>query len=171
LDFALNSTEMTTHQLVRANLDSARTQLAETLPHLTDEMLDWAPAPGMPSIHRIFMDIIATEQYITDGLRGLPTKTNEELDAPLLSIRTAPGLVKKLTEVRAETLQYLDGLKEAELIGPARNSDTYAKRLELKLVPVSEVLRYIARHESYHAGQVVTYLWARGDDPYSWASP
>ena len=34
--------------------------------------------------------------------------------------------------------------------------------------PISEVLRSIATHESYHTGQLITYLWMRGDNPYEW---
>ena len=29
-----------------------------------------------------------------------------------------------------------------------------------------EVLRNIAAHEWYHTGQLVSYLWTRGEDPY-----
>ncbi len=141
---------MTTKQLIRANLDSARTQLAETFPRLKDGMLDWAPSPGMHSVHRILMDIITTEQVITDGLRGLPLKTDEELDEPLLRIRTVRGLVKALTDVREETLQYLESVNKAQLDSPALNSAQYEKRLELLArYQCRNCCATSLRHESY----------------------
>ena len=159
---------MTAGHLIRANFAAVRTELAETFPHLTDDMLEWAPVPGMHTIRRLFMDIMTTEQSILERLRGLPRSTDEELDAPYLSIKTVAGLLEKMAAVRDDTLGYLDTLDEAELAGPSPHWKSWSDGLQLNPTPVSEVLRYIARHEYYHAGQLFTYLWMRGDDPYAW---
>lgn len=33
---------------------------------------------------------------------------------------------------------------------------------------VREVVADIAQHEHYHVGQMITSLWAKGDNPYEW---
>jgi len=161
--------EVTTHRLIRASLSSVRKELAEVFPRLTDDMLPWAPAEGMRTVQGQFVEIISTEVAIVERLQGVPAGAADERDAPLWALKTVDELIAKLNEVRETTLRFLDGLDEEGLGAPAANiSEGFQDWLELKPVPVSELLRFIARHESYHAGQLVSYLWSRGDDPYSW---
>jgi len=37
-------------EMLRAQLDSVRSDLVETYPHLTDDLLPWAPAEGMRTV-------------------------------------------------------------------------------------------------------------------------
>lgn len=160
---------MTTHLLIRANLSSVRKDLAEVFPRLTDDMLDWAPGAGMRTIQGQFVEMMTTEHAIVHRLQGKPRLSAEEMDAPYLAIKTVEGLIAKLNEERNETLAYLDSLDEAGVNAMAQDfSDGFLNWLDLNPCPVAELLRFIARHESYHAGQLVSYLWARGDDPYKW---
>ena len=159
---------MTTQDLVRSNFSSVRKSLDEVIAHLEDEMLYWAPRPEMHSIHRVLMDILTTEVSIVERLQGVPRRSDEELDAPYLPIKTVDGMAEMLELVRAGTLTYLSSLSESDLGAPAKISQAFQQELDLTPAPVSEVLRYIARHEYYHTAQLISYLWTRGDDPYEW---
>ncbi|MEX2242250.1 MAG: DinB family protein [Fimbriimonadaceae bacterium] len=78
------------------------------------------------------------------------------------------GLKEVLRTVRAGTLEFLGSLSEEELATPAPFPERWFESLRLPSVPLSEAFRSIAQHEWYHTGQLVSYLWARGDDPYKW---
>jgi len=45
------------------------------------------------------------------------------------------------------------------------NPERWWEALRLTEGPRSEVLRNIASHEWYHTGQLIIYLWMRGDNP------
>lgn len=156
---------MTHHDLIRAELASVRSDLAETFSHLSDEFLDWAPAPGMRTVHGQFVEIISTERSVVDRIKGEPRRDPDEEDAPLWAEKTVAGLIALLEETRADTLRTLESV---DLDQPVEINAGFASYLGLDPVPASELFRFIARHESYHAGQLVSYLWARGSDPYSW---
>ena len=73
-----------------------------------------------------------------------------------------------MDSIRADTLAYIDSLTEDELLEPIACPERWWEALRLTECPISEILRNIAAHEWYHTGQLVSYLWMRGDDPYSW---
>ena len=159
---------LTESYLIRASLNSTRAELAEVCPHLSDETLGWAPAPGMRTIQGQFVEIIGTEISIVEPLMNLPKRSYKEIDASLWSIDTVERLIAKLTEVRHTTLEFLTSLDEEGLSAQAHISDGYATYLGLEFVPVSEMFRVLVRHESYHTGQLMSYLWAMGNNPYDW---
>ncbi len=159
---------MNEKQLLRAQLASVRKELAEVFPRLTDSLIDWAPGPGVRTIHGQFVEIMSTEENIADLLAGGLRRSEQDVEGPLWACKTISGLVKKLDEVRARTLHILDSVDDAKLSAAVPVSPGFGQWLELNPVPMSELVRFIARHESYHAGQLVTYLWSRGDDPYKW---
>ncbi len=160
---------MYTASLIRASLSSVRKELAEVFPRITDDMLGWAPTKGMRTIRGQFEEILFTEMQIIDRIKPPPRRSNEEIDRELADIKSVSGFVAKLDEVRQATLHEIDTRNEIGLIAPAEVSEGFANWLDLNPVPVAELFRYIARHEYYHTGQLVSYLWARGDDPYKWA--
>jgi uncharacterized damage-inducible protein DinB len=159
---------MNTKELVRANLSSARKELTETFPHLSDETFDWAPREGMRTLGGQVAEIGSTEYRILLRLQGDQESTMEALDAEFLAIRPLANLLARLEEVRKQTLDHLATLSEEDLLSPAPISKGFSQWLDLEPTPIAEVLRYIARHEAYHTGQIVSYLWARGDNPYDW---
>jgi uncharacterized damage-inducible protein DinB len=155
-------------ELLRAQLHSVRSDLTETYPHLTDDLLPWAPAEGMRTVQGQFVELISTERSITDRLRGVASGNPDEEDAPLWAANTVGELVKMLNETRALTLQLLDQTTEQELHNAVKVSAGFAEYLGLETVTAAALFSFIARHESYHAGQLVSYLWSRGDNPYDW---
>lgn len=73
-----------------------------------------------------------------------------------------------LTAVRNDTLSLIDSLTDQELESGVAVPQPWFESLRLPLTPRSEVIRSISAHEWYHVGQIVSYLWSRGDDPYQW---
>jgi len=155
-------------ELIRAQLSSVRNELAEIFPRLSDDMLNYAPADGMRTIHGQFVEILSTETTIIKRINGETRIQYKEIEAGFWKVKTVSGLVKKLNEVREQTLAILNSADEAELARPVETSKDFATWLELDQPIVSEMLRFLARHESYHCGQLVSYLWARGNNPYDW---
>ena len=96
---------LTQSYLIRASLKSARTELSEVFQHITDEMLDWAPTPGMRTIQGQFVEILGTEISIIEPLMKLPKRAYKDIDAELWPIKTVEGLIVKLEEVRNTTLE------------------------------------------------------------------
>jgi uncharacterized damage-inducible protein DinB len=131
-------------------------------------MLDWAPAEGMRTIKGQFVEIVGTEISIMEILAGQPRTPYAEINDGLLKLDSLSALVDKLTQTRAETLSFVNSLDDAGLSRNAGMPEGFAKYLQLEEVPVSEMLRYLVRHESYHVGQLFSYLWASGNNPYNW---
>ncbi|MCC7435392.1 MAG: DinB family protein [Methanoregulaceae archaeon] len=160
VSFAMSQTDY-----IRAELDSVRTDLTETFPHLSDDLLNWAPAAGMRTVHGQFVEIISTERTIVNRITGAPRRDPDEEDAPLWAAKSVSGLISLLDETRAATLA---ALGSTDLDSIVEVNPAFAEYLGLRTVTAGELFRFIARHESYHAGQLVSYLWSRGIDPYSW---
>jgi hypothetical protein len=154
--------------LIRASLNSTRAELAEVFPHITDDILDWAPFPGMRTIHGQFIEIIGTEISMIEPLKKLPHRTYQEIEGGLWPINTVAALIAKASEVRYTTLELLTSLDEDGMTAQAIVSEGYSMYLGLEFVPVSEIFRVLIRHESYHTGQLMSYLWAKGNNPYDW---
>ena len=81
---------------------------------------------------------------------------------------TLQGLKKALGDIRAETLNYLDSSSEEDLARFVSMPEGWFESLDQTEVPLAENFRSIAQHEWYHVGQLVSYLWSRGDNPYKW---
>ncbi len=160
---------MDNRELIRLQLASVRSDLAETFPRLTDDLLDYAPGAGMRTVHGQFVEILATEVSLQIVISGEPRRDYTEIEQPFLDIRTIAGLIQVSNDTRAKTLALLDACNDDDLNANVQVSESFASWLGTpREVPKSELFRHIARHESYHAGQLVSYLWARGDDPYQW---
>jgi uncharacterized damage-inducible protein DinB len=159
---------MNQKHLIAASLGSTRTELAEVFPHVSDDILDWAPAPGMRTIKGQFVEIIGTEISIIEQLMGYPKRPYAVIDAELANLAGKSDLIGKLIEVRGQTLKFLDSKSDDQLDEPTTVSGGFLKYLELETVSVAEMLRFLVRHEAYHTGQLVSYLWARGNNPYTW---
>jgi uncharacterized damage-inducible protein DinB len=159
---------MTTQNLIASSLLSVRKELEETFPRLTDELLPWAPSEGMRTIHGQFVEILSTEQSITDRIKGGDSVAYRDREKTFWEIHTLAGIIGALNEIRQDTLAILANSSDEELGRIVTVSKDFSSWLELPEVSVSEMLRFLARHESYHAGQLVSYLWMRGDNPYNW---
>jgi len=159
---------MSTVKLIRASLESVRSELLEPVNRLTDDLLPWAPASGMRTIQGQIVEVMGTEIAVLNLIKGGEPMPEKERDAHLWAATSVGELQELLASTRAATLAHLESLDEERVNQAAWVYKGFAAFLRLQEVPVAELFRFIAIHESYHAGQLVSYLWTRGDDPYKW---
>jgi uncharacterized damage-inducible protein DinB len=154
-------------EIIVGRLNYTRGWLESVLPRLTQEMLDWAPAEGMRTISGQFIEIISVEAPLVPALKENRQISDEEFDLILPDPKSLEGLKSSLIEVRGRTLAYLNSLSEDELIEEVSLPQWYGAYWPNPFAR-GEHFRNIAEHEFYHAGQLISYLWMRGDDPYQW---
>ena len=134
---------------------------------LTDADLPWAPGEGMRTIAGQLIEIANKEREVLIWLRkGVwPDGDPDSFDPDTATLEEIKAVFKSL---RTDTYSYIDSLSEAELGKPHQSPKGWWEALLLEQCPRSEILRNIAVHEWYHTGQLITYLWLRGDDPDKW---
>jgi uncharacterized damage-inducible protein DinB len=154
------------HDLLKARLAMARQDLWKVLDHLTDADVTWAPAEGMRTIGGQLYEISGKETEIIVWLQTgeWPDPEHDPFDknAPLAHMKAV------LEANRVATWAYMDSLSENELRAIHPVPQGWWEGLRLTECPRDEILRNIAVHEWYHTGQLITYLWIKGDDPYNW---
>lgn len=156
------------HFYIKAQLAAVRRDLDEILPRLKDEMMGWAPAEGMRTIGGQLVEIAATEMQLLAILKREPEISWERAQEIIGDPNSLTNLTAHLRETRIKTIAYIDSLFEEQLEQPAGVHSGWGVALGIENIPRSEVLRGIAQHEAYHVGQLTSYLWAHGDDPYEW---
>jgi len=155
------------HARLEARLNLVRRDLDEAVSRLDNVEMDWAPAPGMRTIGGQLLEIAATEHQVQLILKTGQVTSYLEVHRALEK-QSLAEYKDLLAAIRAETLDYLRSLSEADLQARIAMPLEYSESLGMDDVPREEVFRSIAQHEGYHVGQLVSYLWARGDDPYDW---
>ena len=159
---------MSTKAHLKARLDFVRRELDGVLDHVQDDFLGWAPLEGMRTVGGQIVEIGGTEIQTLARLKGLDDVSWEEAQVRMGDASSLAHLRRRLAEVRAETLELLDSLSEDDLAAPTGKFKGWHESIGLAEVPVAEIFRGTAQHEYYHIGQLVSYLWARGDNPYKW---
>lgn len=155
-------------QLLLARFAMVRRSLEEALERITDDRLPYAPRAGMPTIRDILFEIAGTEAQILTYIQLGKRIPLREVVGPWSGIDTAAGVRELLDRTRAETIAFLDGLGDSDLESTRRFPLDWSESLGLPEVPLREGLISLAAHESYHTGQLVSYLWAAGEDPIAW---
>jgi uncharacterized damage-inducible protein DinB len=158
---------VTQKEIIRGRLEYARGWLDSVLPRLDEAMLAWAPGEGMRTVSGQLVELIWAESYLVPALKEGKRLSDDEVAAIVGDENSLAGLKKALTEVRTQTLAYLETLSEDELAEPVTLPQWYGA-FWANPMPRGEHFRNVAEHEFYHAGQLISYLWARGDDPYKW---
>jgi uncharacterized damage-inducible protein DinB len=152
---------------LKARLSCARQDLEGVLKRLDDSDLLWSPREGMRTIANQLLEI-ANKEKETLGWTQTGVWPDDDPDAFDLDTATLEEIKAVMEALRVETYRYIDSLSDAELEQPVPNPDRWIEALRIANCPLSEVLRNIATHEWYHTGQLITYLWMRGDNPYDW---
>ena len=158
---------MTQSEIITGRLAYARRWLDDVLPRLSQDMLEWAPAKGMRTISGQLVEIICVEAQLVPVLKTGKALTDAEIEAITGDPTSLDGLKKVLTDLRGHTLAHLGTLSEAELMEEVTLPQWYGAYWP-KPSPRGEHFRNVAEHEFYHAGQLISYMWARGDNPYEW---
>ena len=166
------TTPLTPKDLITARLSNVRRWLDTVLRRLTPELLEWSPAPGMRTIAGQLVEIIAVEAPLVPYLKTGHLLTEAEIEAIVGDAQNLNNLLHVLTEVRQRTLDYLNSLTEEELSEIVPSGDAWFGTLWLPAMPRAEHFLNIAEHEYYHVGQLITYLWCKGEEwEPSWFQP
>jgi hypothetical protein len=80
---------------------------------------------------------------------------------------TTAELLASLTEIRSGTLAYLSKVTDEELHTAVHVPGGLGRYLGGNELEAEELVRWIARHEYYHLGQIVSYRWTQGHNPYA----
>lgn len=148
-------------------MTTVRRDLDECLERMTPDMLGWAPQKGMRTVAGQLVEIVATEMQLVTLLSEDRWIDDPEALAILGGSDDLEKLKTATQEVRERTLGYLNSLSEEELAEEVEFGGGWMGSLGLTAVPRAEVFVNIADHEWYHVGQLTSYLWARGIDPYA----
>lgn len=114
------------------------------------------------------VEIISVEVPLVPRLKEGRQPSDAEVDAVIGDQHSLENLLGRLVEVRQTTLDYLDSLSDEELSEEIPSGGAWFGTLWLPSMPRAEHFLNIAEHEFYHVGQLISYLWCRGDDPYAW---
>lgn len=153
---------MTTRDLLVARFEQVRRSLGDVVSQLTDDMLDWSPAPGLHTIRGQLFEIVGKEIEFLAFAKAKGKDEWVEIETHGPREATVEGWKSILGEVRAETLAYLDSLSAAELDELVHFPESnWWEGLYRSTTPMHEVFRSIAAHEWYHTGQLVIYLGLR----------
>lgn len=153
------------HDLLKARFIFVRKALDDVMAKLSDDLLDWAPVPGMRTIEGQLFEIAGKEVELLTFIRGGGEVEWEEVETFGEREKSIEGWRQIFAEIRSDTLSYLDSLSEGDLNKLVPFAEPWWEGLYLEAAPVHELLRNIASHEWYHTGQIVSYLWSIGIDP------
>lgn len=158
--------------MLAARLDHSRRWLKHVLPHLNEEMIHWAPREGMRTIGGQLVEIIEVEIVLPFYMKEGRAPNDDEYAKVLASYRfsteSLEELTRILTEVRAATLSCLESFSDDELNESVPSGKQWFGTMWLPEMPRAEHFLNMSEHEFYHVGQLISYLWSRGDDPYQW---
>jgi uncharacterized damage-inducible protein DinB len=130
--------------------------------------MDWAPAEGMRTVAGQLVEILCVEVPLVPRLKEGHILSDPEVDAVIGDQHSLDNLLRTLIDVRARTLEYLDSLSDEELAEAVPSGQAWFGTMWLPAMPRAEHFLNIAEHEFYHVGQLISYMWCRGDDPYKW---
>jgi len=147
----------------QAELEGIRSELIETAQGIKPEEFAWEPRPGMKSAKALLQEIGVMER-----LHTLFLTKNELADwqsAVQWSGEGVADVLDDLQAIRAETLEFLNGCSEEDFTSPRAIPEPWQQWWGKEASPEA-MLRWIARHEYYHLGQLIYNRWLLGYNPY-----
>lgn len=148
---------------LRFDLNEIRAELVQIVRDAAPGALNEAPRPGMKSVKQQLQEIGTMEElsrrWVTHQQMPDWNATWQTLDG-----ERAEDVLSALERVRAETLAYLDSCSEQQLETPiplpAEWYDYFGGATQIE---PEELIRWVARHEYYHLGQLNAYALLRGE--------
>ena len=147
------------------DLKEIRDELVGEINRVKPEEFDVAPAEGAKS-YKALLQEIATMEKLCAGWVSTGSMPDWET-AIAWSGNDIPSILADIEKVRAETTAYLEEVDEAGLQTPKRLPEDWWQYFPVKDIEPEEMIRWVIRHEYYHLGQIITYRWLAGDNPYS----
>jgi len=136
------------------------------------EEFDTAPRQEMKSYKALLREIGIEEKETVTWIvrRVLPDFTASEWDRTWGDYPWTgddlESVLRDLATIRVETVAYIEGVSEDVLQTPIPLPDPWKAYFGLQEMEPEQLIQLVARHEYYHLGQIVTYRWLAGDNPY-----
>jgi uncharacterized damage-inducible protein DinB len=159
--------EMSLKKFLHARLDCVRHDLWKVIEGCSNDELNFAPVAGMRTIKGMLVEIGATELDLLSNLNHILGMPYREAETYFAAACTVGELRLHLEEVRSYTLDFIAELSDDDLQQEIPVRPDTMQGMGLASVPRCEVIRTIAQHEWYHTGQLVSYFWAKGKNPYT----
>jgi uncharacterized damage-inducible protein DinB len=148
------------------DLEQIRKELIGEVRKLKPEEIDWAPQPGMKSCRALLLEIATMEKECMHWLSHGEMLDWKGIENSIAWPDQEPqSALNALERVRAETLAYLNDRTEADLEASLPVPEEWRQFMGETIEP-EEIVRWVTRHEYYHLGQLITYRWILGDNPY-----
>lgn len=156
---------MATHaQRLLWELKDIRNELGEVVRKLKPEEFEWRPRPDMKSIKELLQEIGIMEKIsMTFVAKGSKLEWDRAVS---WSGSDQNAIWKDLEAIRAETNRFLQSTKDELLQKPMQLPESWHQYFGGPTVEPEELVRWVARHEYYHVGQLITYRWLLGYNPY-----
>ncbi len=106
---------------------------------------------------------IAAESTIVITENRIPSE-QEAMDS--INKRSLSSLKEGLQTWHEKLLDHLSTAADESLSKTHRFDSNWAKFFGTTDIELEELIRWIARHEYYHLGQIITYGWIQGRNPY-----
>ncbi len=158
-------------KIVMSDLTDVRSQLLEVAMKLTPEELKWFPRQDMKSALAILREIIEVEDCLCKFLEGTAA-----LESDIRFERDdLDSTISELSRVRTNSIKLLQNYTDEELLKSRSNpGDSDFKRslpapwtiLASEKFIALQVWNAMVRHEYYHVGQLISYRWILGHNPY-----
>lgn len=148
------------------DLAEIRKELVAEVSKLTTADLDSSPNPdnGMKSYRAMLQEIGIMEQLCIGWL--ISGEMAEWESAVQWSGDDLPSLLGDLERIRATTNQFLHAVTEEDLQTARPLPEEWHQYMGPQVEP-EELVRWVSRHEYYHLGQIIIYLWTSGDTSFS----
>jgi uncharacterized damage-inducible protein DinB len=144
-------------------LEDVRKELLEVVKKLKPEEFDWHPRPDMKSPKDLLQEIGTMEKICMTVVAGGPKLEWDK--AVSWSGDDVKAILKDLDKIRKETVRYLKSA-DKKLAEPMPLPKGWQQYFGAPAIEPEELVRWVARHEYYHLGQLITYRWLLGYNPY-----
>jgi len=149
---------------LKFDLERNREELIQVVTPIDD--LGYAPAEGMKSYRDQLAEIggieIESVDLITTGKVPEWAETQARITGTTLN-----EVLHSLAVIRQELVECLDSLTDQELVQAIDVPHEWASFVGDITLEREELFRWLARHEYYHLGQIITYRWIQGINPYN----
>jgi hypothetical protein len=146
-------------------LNQIRDELRDTVAPIPTAELDYVPHEGMKGYRAQLIEIGA---MLAESVVFLTTgKVPEWKDCEArVKGNTAAELLASLDSHGSELLHYLESSSDEDLLEVLPIPADWEWCFGTGLIEREELVRWVARHEYYHLGQIIAFRWSQGHNPY-----
>jgi uncharacterized damage-inducible protein DinB len=144
------------------DLARVRAELIQVVSPIND--LSYAPAAGMNTYREQMIEIGAADAESISIITVGEVPAWSELESKVTG-RTTVELLDSLALLREQLIVYLGSLSDQELSEAVDVPPEWASLVGDTTLEREELFRWLARHEYYHLGQIITYRWIQGFRP------